>query len=105
MKIYFLINSRNIYEVKNAASYGMITKINNMPRDLRPTLHTFKINGVENNIFDLKGVRFKSLLQTYIDLNNTAHITGSDLAALQNLVAYVSNKYAEGTMTWEVSNR
>lgn len=103
----FLINSRNIYEAKNTASYGAITKINNMPRDLRPTLHTFRINGIENNIFDLKGVRFKSLLQTYTDLNNTEHITGSDLATLQNLVAYVSNKYAGGIMTWEslVSNK
>lgn len=36
-----------------------VTKVKNVPRDLKPSIHTFKVNGVERNTFDLLPIRLR----------------------------------------------
>lgn len=84
-------NASDLESVKNAYSATLLTKILNKPRDLKPTLHTFEINGREHNVFDLKGVRYRYLLEKFIDTKTKDNIPKEDVKILGNIIKYINS--------------
>ncbi len=44
-----------------------VAKVYNVPRDLKPSLHTFTVNGVQQNTFDLLPVRLSFAAEGVIE--------------------------------------
>ena len=71
-----------------------IYKVYNKPRDLKPTLHTFNINGEKRNVFDLNGVK----LRYYLESGNSEKYNN----ILNNLSEYVTKRYFGTPLTLDL---
>lgn len=86
---YILDTPTKYYEFKDRFPDTNVYKVLNKTRDLKPTLHSFEVNGQRRNVFDFKPVR---LLYKY--LNN--ELSGDDQIIFNNFVSqYVGNGNVE----------
>lgn len=69
-------------------------KVRNKPRDLKPTLHKYTYNGRNYNVFDYQSVKFRYHLSNLKDPTYTSKMSIADSTTLNNLIVYVTKRYA-----------
>lgn len=77
-------------------------KVMNVPRDLKPTLHTFRHNGKKRNVFDFQSIKFRYLLENMHDTNFYTKVNPNDLKTMTNLVNYIAKNFGNRTESIEL---
>ena len=97
-----LINGQNLslstpeeyYRFKRSYQQDTVTKVYSKPRDLKPTSHTFKVNGQQKNIFDFKSLELLYKNKEIIDSLNKGEqiVIDGSVILLNDFSNYISHK-------------
>lgn len=92
---YTITTPEQYYKFKKKyINAGILYKIPSIPRDLKPTLHTFKVNGLSRNVFDFDSTRLLFKLKDVIDIikNKNQVDIDDDVQILHNFANYIADK-------------
>lgn len=97
-----LINGENLslstpeeyYRFKRNYQQDTVIKVYSKPRDLKPTSHTFKVNGQQRNIFDFKSLELLYKNKEIIDTLNKGEqiVIDNSVILLNDFSNYISHK-------------
>ena len=82
------------YRFKRSYQQDTVTKVYSKPRDLKPTSHTFKVNGQQKNIFDFKSLELLYKNKEIIDSLNKGEqiVIDGSVILLNDFSNYISHK-------------
>lgn len=88
-----LSNPSLYYKYKKYQSTEEVTKLRNVPRDLKPSEILFTVNDIEQNIFDLDSIKLRYFLIELgekLEKGQELDTTSWQFNTLQNLMNYLS---------------